>query len=133
MLTTIDHQEARAATGGEGVTRAVSGDDGQPMAARLTTEQVWHQVAKASFAVLSQVTPAGEPRSSGVVYKTIGRRLYVAVAPDSWKARHTMTASLTDPKIGHSDHEFLGIDELGMKARIAGILNRWPAVGLAVG
>src|SRR6266511_2191108 len=28
MLTTIDHQEARAATGGEGVTRAVSGDDG---------------------------------------------------------------------------------------------------------
>jgi Pyridoxamine 5'-phosphate oxidase len=58
------------------------------MAARLTTEQVWHQVAKASFAVLSHVTPAGEPRSSGVLYKTIGRRLYIAVAPDSWKARH---------------------------------------------
>src|SRR6266511_163638 len=88
MLTTIDHQEARAATGGEGVTRAVSGDDGQPMAARLTTEQVWSRVAKASFAVLGHVTPAGEPRSSGVVYKTVGRRLYVAVAPDSWKARH---------------------------------------------
>ena len=30
----------------------------------------------------------GEPRSSGVVYKTVGRRLYVAVAPDSWKAKH---------------------------------------------
>ncbi|SRR6266704_97990 len=88
MLTTIDHQEARAATGGEGVTRAVSGDDGQPMAARLTTEQVWSRVAKASFAVLGHVTPAGEPRSSGVVYKTVGRRLHVAVAPDSWKARH---------------------------------------------
>jgi hypothetical protein len=58
------------------------------MAARLTTEQVWHQLAKASFAVIGYVTPAGEPRSSGVVYKTIGRRLYVAVAPDSWKARH---------------------------------------------
>jgi hypothetical protein len=57
------------------------------MAARLTTEQVWHQVAKGSFAVISYVTPAGEPRSAGV-YKTIGRRLYVAVAPDSWKARH---------------------------------------------
>src|SRR6266540_114942 len=88
MLTTIDHQEAKAATGGEGVTRAVSGDDGQPMAARLTTEQVWSRAAKASFAVLGHVTPAGEPRSSGVVYKTVGRRLYVAVAPDSWKARH---------------------------------------------
>jgi DNA-binding beta-propeller fold protein YncE len=58
------------------------------MAARLTTEQVWHQVAKGSFAVLSYVTPAGEPRSSGVLYTTVGRRLYVAVAPDSWKARH---------------------------------------------
>jgi hypothetical protein len=73
MATTIQHQES-------GV--------GQPVASRLTTEQVWHQVAKASFAVLSQVTAAGEPRSSGVLYKTIGRRLYVAVAPDSWKARH---------------------------------------------
>jgi len=58
------------------------------MAARLTSEQVWHQIAKASFAVLSHVTPAGEPRSSGVVYKTVGRRLYIATAPDSWKARH---------------------------------------------
>jgi hypothetical protein len=58
------------------------------MAARLTPEQVWHQVAKGSFAVISYVTPAREPRSSGVLYKAIGRRLYVAVAPDSWKARH---------------------------------------------
>jgi hypothetical protein len=58
------------------------------MAARLTSEQVWHQIAKGSFAVLSHVTPTGEPRSSGVLYKTIGRRLYVVTAPDSWKARH---------------------------------------------
>jgi len=54
----------------------------------LTSEQVWRAVARASFAVLSHVTPGGEPRSSGVVYKTGGRRLVVAVAPDSWKARH---------------------------------------------
>jgi len=54
----------------------------------LTTEQVWRVIGRGSFAVLSHVTPAGEPRSSGVVYKTIGRRLFVAVAPDSWKARH---------------------------------------------
>ena len=31
------------------------------MAARLTTEQIWHQLAKGSFAVLSHVTPAGSP------------------------------------------------------------------------
>lgn len=44
-----------------------------------------------------------------------------------------MTASLTDPKIASSDHGSLGIDELELKARIGEILNRWPAVGLAVG
>ena len=54
----------------------------------LTSEQVWQAVERASFAVLSHVTPAGEPRSSGVVYKAIGHRLVVAVAPGSWKARH---------------------------------------------
>ena len=54
----------------------------------LTSEQVWRAVANASFAVLSHVTPGGEPRSSGVVYKASGRRLVVAVAPGSWKARH---------------------------------------------
>jgi len=54
----------------------------------LTSEQVWRAVARESFAVLSHVTPSGDPRSSGVVYKTVGRRLAVAVAPGSWKARH---------------------------------------------
>ncbi len=88
MATTTQHNELRAGTAGQGVTRAAPGDDGPPTVARLTTEQVWHQLAKASFAALGQVTPAGEPRSSGVVYKTVGRRLYVAVAPESWKARH---------------------------------------------
>ncbi|MFL6127908.1 MAG: pyridoxamine 5'-phosphate oxidase family protein [Mycobacteriales bacterium] len=54
----------------------------------LTTDQVWRQISRASFAVLAYVTPGGEPRSSGVLYATAGRRLYAAVAPDSWKARH---------------------------------------------
>jgi hypothetical protein len=54
---------------------------------RLTSEQVWNSLERASFAVLSHVTAAGEARSSGVVYATAGRRLYVAVAADSWKAR----------------------------------------------
>jgi hypothetical protein len=66
----------------------------------LTSEQVWRQIAEASFAVLSHVTPSGEPRSSGVVYRTLGRRLFVAVAPGSWKARHIAVSgsvSLTVP------------------------------------
>lgn len=54
----------------------------------LSTEQVWRKIRESSFAVLGYVTPQGEPRSSGVVYKVIGGRLYVAVAPDSWKTRH---------------------------------------------
>jgi hypothetical protein len=88
MATTIQHQQAHVGTGGAEGTRAAPEHDGQPIAVRLTTEQVWRQLAKASFAVLSHLTPAGEPRSSGVVYKTVGQRLYLATAPDSWKARH---------------------------------------------
>jgi hypothetical protein len=68
MATTVQNEEAKAA--------------------RLTSEQVWRKVAAKSFAVLGYVTLQGEPRASGVVYKTLDRRLYVAVAPDSWKARH---------------------------------------------
>lgn len=56
----------------------------------VTSEQVWKAVSGASFAVLSCVTPTGGPRSSGVVYKVVGRRLVVATAPDSWKARHVV-------------------------------------------
>lgn len=55
---------------------------------RLTSEDVWRTVTRASFAVVSYATPSGDPRSSGVVYKTIGQRLYIVTAPDSWKARH---------------------------------------------
>jgi hypothetical protein len=55
---------------------------------RLSTQDVWGELNKASFAVLSYATPAGQPRASGVVYKAIGKRLYIATDPDSWKARH---------------------------------------------
>jgi CubicO group peptidase (beta-lactamase class C family) len=44
-----------------------------------------------------------------------------------------MTASLGEPNSGLARHGLAGIDELAMEARIGGILNRWPAVGLAVG
>jgi hypothetical protein len=84
MATTIDHERAGVGAGG-GADR---GAGGRPAASGLTTERVWHELAKASFAVLSHLTPAGAPRSSGVVYKASGRRLYLAVAPESWKARH---------------------------------------------
>lgn len=56
-------------------------------AAVPTSERVWHELSKASFAIVSYVTAAGEPRSSGVIYATVGRHLYVVTAPDSWKAR----------------------------------------------
>ncbi len=65
----------------------VEGGPEQP-GSGLTEDEVWRAVASRSFAVLSYTTPDGEPRSSGVVYKLIDRRLYVAVAPASWKARH---------------------------------------------
>jgi len=44
-----------------------------------------------------------------------------------------MIRSLTEPKLGPPDHGTLGIDEPATKARIDGIRNRHPAVGLAVG
>ena len=70
MAATNQHTQAPVGAAGAEVTRAATGG-GRPMTARLTTKQVWHQVAKGSFAVLSYVTPAGEPRSSGVLYKNL--------------------------------------------------------------
>lgn len=73
---------------GEPGAAGVVGGGSEEFASGLTSEQVWRQIAKASFAVVSYVTPAGEPRSSGVTYAVSRQRLYVVVAPDSWKARH---------------------------------------------
>ena len=75
MATTVNEMERRV--GSE--HRSAKG---------LTGEEVWRAIAKASFAVVAYVTPSGEPRSSGVVYKTVGGRLFMAVGPESWKARH---------------------------------------------
>ena len=69
-------------------TGQLAGASGAAAARGRTCDEIWRQLSKASFAVLAYTTPAGEPRSSGVVYVTVGRRLYVAVAPDGWKARH---------------------------------------------
>jgi Pyridoxamine 5'-phosphate oxidase len=70
VSATIDRSEAQTATG--------------PV---LTTERVWNEIEKASFAIISYVTPAGKPRSSGVMCAAVGHRLYVVTAADSWKAR----------------------------------------------
>jgi hypothetical protein len=60
----------------------------------LTTGDVWRRLERASFAILAHADPSGEPRSSGVVYGTAGRRLYVAVAPSSRKAREIADGQL---------------------------------------
>jgi hypothetical protein len=90
LATTARPHETSVAgdVAGRPATGAVSGAEGDGPADCLTGQQVWRALARTSFAVVGHVTPAGEPRSSGVVYTVVGRRLYVAVAPDSWKARH---------------------------------------------
>jgi hypothetical protein len=88
MATQTSSEGANVGTGSEGVTRGVADEDRRKLGPHLTSDQVWRAVVERSFAVLSHATPSGEPRSSGVVYTTVGRRLYVAVAPGSWKAKH---------------------------------------------
>jgi len=88
MATRTGHQKANVGARSEAVTGPTPEDNRRWVGPRLTSEQVWQALAKASFAVLGYATPEGEPRSSGVVYKTVGRRMYAAVAPDSWKAKH---------------------------------------------
>jgi len=88
MATKTSHDGVNVDTRNDGVSEAVLQGDGRSIGPRLRSEGVWRALDEASFAILGYVTPSGEPRSSGVVYGTVGRRLYVAVAPDSWKARH---------------------------------------------
>lgn len=60
----------------------------------LSCDEVWEAIDHASFAVLGHVTTSGEPRSSGIVYTTDHRRLYVAVDPEGWKARQIHDGSM---------------------------------------
>jgi hypothetical protein len=73
--------------GGVEIVRGEPRSRGPVAMSRVQAEQVWAALTKASFAIVSYVTPSGEPRSSGIVYGIGGRHLYLAVAPDSWKAR----------------------------------------------
>ena len=76
-VSTADHGGVAAVRGARSATTAGSGP---------STEQVGRSL-QGLFAIIGYVTPAGEPRSSGIVYAAEGRRLYLAVAPDGWKAR----------------------------------------------
>ena len=88
MTTRTRHHGASAGARSAPTTGGSPEHDHRRTGTRLTTRHVWRALGKASFAVVGYVTPSGAPRSSGVVYKTVDRRLYVAVAPDSWKAKH---------------------------------------------
>ena len=54
---------------------------------RLASDQVWQALDEASYAVVAFVGADGQPRSSGVVYAVVDRRIYVVTAADSMKAR----------------------------------------------
>ena len=72
-------------------TSGTAAKDAATGSALVSSEVVWHALAKASFAVVGHVNAAGEPRSSGVVYGVADRRMYIAVAADGWKARQVVT------------------------------------------
>jgi hypothetical protein len=86
MPTTTDHDGAKAGGVNEGALTPPAED--KERVSLVTTDLVWRELAKTSFAVISYATPTGMPRSSGVVYALVGRRMFVAVADDSWKAKH---------------------------------------------
>jgi hypothetical protein len=58
------------------------------MSAPVTSDLVWREIEKRSFAVLSYVNPKGQARSAGIVYVPIDRVLYVRTAEKSWKTKH---------------------------------------------
>jgi hypothetical protein len=53
----------------------------------VSAADVWAAIRRQSFAIVGFNAPGARPRTSGVVYAILGNDLYVAVAPDSWKAR----------------------------------------------
>ncbi len=58
------------------------------MPADITSDQVWRELEKRSFAVLGYVTPRGEARTVGIVYTVLERQIYITTSPNAWKARH---------------------------------------------
>lgn len=78
MATVFKTEGANAAVADKPESSVAIGAEGQGAPGRVNTERVWRELIRSSFAVVSYVTPSGEPRSSGVVYIISGRRMYVA-------------------------------------------------------
>jgi hypothetical protein len=58
------------------------------MALPTSADEIWPRIEKWPFGVLSFVTPKGESRSAGVMYKVKDRVVYVLTGWDTWKAKH---------------------------------------------
>ena len=84
MTTATKQEEVTIEAVTKHVTRNTTRTEPSTSVASLTSQQIWHALEKGSFGIISYVTPTGEPRSSGVMYKAQGHRLYVVVAPESW-------------------------------------------------
>ena len=62
-----------------------------PAGPQVSPTTVWRAVEKATFAVVGYVTPAGTPRTSGVMCAVQDHHLFVSTDAESWKARHIHT------------------------------------------
>ena len=58
------------------------------MSLQLSSNQVWKEIERNSFAVLGMVTAKGEPRTVGIVYVVDNRKLYIGAEPGAWKTKH---------------------------------------------
>lgn len=59
----------------------------------VTTEQVWHEVERANFAVIGMVNAHGQARTAGVVIAAENRRVYFSSGRQAWKIRHIQANS----------------------------------------
>lgn len=82
------------------------------MPAPISSDLVWKEIEKRSFAVLSYVNPKSQARSAGIVYVVIDRVLYVRVAKASWKAKHIL---LEIRPTGHFVTYGVGVSLLDMR------------------
>lgn len=58
------------------------------MTHQQTSNQVWEEVEKNSFAVLGVVTADSESRTVGIVYVVENRKLYIGTERAAWKTKH---------------------------------------------
>ena len=60
------------------------------MPATISSADVWREIEKHFFAVLSFVTSRGEARSAGIVYTVRDRNVHIVTENTSWKVRHIL-------------------------------------------